>query len=154
MSNLAPLTEGEIKELAVEWYGKLDLHVPAEEYRTLLAEEGLEMKFPEGTFKGFASFAGWYQGNGKNPGVINLFFDEVHTLKLVRQTSVSEEKAEVKVIVKWEASKWDPPAPISERIVMDAYQTWVVKRSPTTKKPVIQVYVVDSMEYAPGSANL
>lgn len=55
MSNLAPLTEGEIKELAVEWYGKLDLHLPVEEYRTLLAEEGLEMKFPEGTFKGFAS---------------------------------------------------------------------------------------------------
>lgn len=154
MSNLTALTEAEVKELAVEWYKKLDVHTPLEEYKSLLSEEGLEMRFPEGTFKGFEGFAGWYRGDDQNPGVINIFFDEVHTLKLVRQTSVSEEKVEVKVIVKWEASKWDPPAPISERIVMDAYQTWVVKRSLTTKKPVIQVYIVDSMEYAPGSAKL
>ncbi|MGK7873981.1 MAG: ankyrin repeat domain-containing protein [Xenococcaceae cyanobacterium] len=154
MSNLTPLTEAEVKELAVEWYKKLDVHAPLEEYKSLLVEEGLEMRFPQGTFKGFEGFAGWYRGDDQNRGVIDIFFDEVHTLKLVRQTSVSEEKAEVKVIVKWEASKWDPPAPISERIVMDAYQTWVVKRSPKTKKPVIQVYIVDSMEYAPGSAKL
>ncbi len=154
MGNLTALTEAEVKELAVEWYTKLDVHAPLEEYKSVLAEEGLEMRFPEGTFKGFEGFASWYRGDDRNPGVINIFFDEAHTLKLVRSISVSEEKAEIKVIVKWEASKWDPPAPISQRIVMDAYQTWVVKRSPTTKKPVIQIYIVDSMKYAPGSAQL
>ncbi len=154
MSQLEPLTEGEIQELAVEWYNKLDIHAPLEEYKSMLAEEGLEMRFPEGSYQGFESFAGWYRGDANNPGVINLFFDEVHTLKLVRPVAICAEEATVKVIVKWEASKWNAPAPISERIVMDAYQTWVVKRSPTSQKPVIQIYTVDEMKSAPGSAPL
>lgn len=154
MSQVHPLSEGEIRELAVEWYNKLDVHAPLEEYRPLLVEEGLEMRFPEGNYQGFEKFAGWYQGDADNPGVINLFFDEVHTLKLVRPIEVTEQGTKVAVIVKWEASRWNPPAPISERIVMDAYQTWVVKRSPTTQKAVIQTYTVDDMKVAPGSASL
>ncbi|MDJ0730911.1 MAG: hypothetical protein QNJ33_13050 [Crocosphaera sp.] len=154
MNQLQPLTEGEIQELAVEWYNKLDVHAPLEEYKSLLAEEGLEMRFPEGTYQGFDSFAGWYQGDANNPGVINLFFDEVHTLKLVNPVNISAQEASVKVIVKWEASKWNAPAPMSERIIMDAYQTWVVKRSPTSQKAVIQIYTVDELKPAPNSAPL
>lgn len=154
MNQLQPLSEGEIQELAVEWYNKLDIHAPLEEYKALLAEQGLEMRFPEGIYQGFDSFAGWYRGDANNPGVINLFFDEVHTLKLVNPVTISAEEASVKVIVKWEASKWNAPAPISERIVMDAYQTWIVKRSPKTQKAVIQIYTVDDMKPAPNSAPL
>jgi len=148
ISNLAPLTEAEVKKLATEWYNLLDVHGSLEDYRPLLAEEGLKMEFPEGTFTGWEGFKSWYER------VIGIYFDQVHTLKELKITSVSGNKVEVKIVVNWQASTWNPPAPKSERIVMDAYQTWEVTRSPQTQKPVIQVYIVDSMEYAEGSAKL
>jgi len=148
MNKSGALTEAEIQKFAADWYRKLDVHAPLEDYIPLLADEGLEMVFPEATVKGFEGFKGWYER------VISIFFDEVHTLKEVKPTSVSSEKANVKVIVKWEASVWKPPAPKSERIVLDAYQTWVVTRSPKTGKPVISTYIVDSLDYAEGSARL
>lgn len=148
VSNLAPLTYSEVKEFAADWYSKLDDHAPAEEYAAFLAEEGLELRFPEGTFTGFDGFKEWYQN------VTGIFFDEVHTLKKVEPKLKDNEQLEVKVVVKWEASTWEPPAAKSERIILDAYQTWIVERSPKTEKPVIVTYIVDSMEYYEGSARL
>lgn len=147
VTNVTSLTEAEVKQLVTDWYLKLDVHAPLEDYVPFLAEECLEMRFPEGTVYGFDGFKGWYER------VIRIFFDEVHTLKEVKVTT-SEDKADVKVVVKWEASVWKPPAAKSERIVLDAYQTWVVERSPKTQKPVISVYIVNSLDYAEGSAKL
>jgi hypothetical protein len=144
MSNLAPLSETEIKELAAEWYHKLDVHAPMVEILPLLADEELEMVFPEATVHGQAGFEGWYQR------VIRLFFDEIHTLKEVTLMP-SDSAVEVKVVVQWEASVWNPPNAKSARIKCDAYQRWIVKRSPQTQKPVITKYTVDSLEYAEGS---
>jgi len=45
MSGLAPITEAEVKEFAKDWYHKLDIHVPLEEFVPMLAEQGLEMVF-------------------------------------------------------------------------------------------------------------
>jgi len=147
MSDLAPVTDAEVQELAKVWYQKLDVHAPLEEFVPLLAEDGLEMVFPEATVQGFEGFKGWYER------VIGIFFDEVHTLKEVKMTPQGD-RADVKVVVRWEASVWQPPKPNSERIILDAYQTWVVKRSPKTHKPVVSRYVVDSLDYAEGSAQL
>ena len=148
MSDLAPLTESEVQKFAADWYRKLDVHAPLEEYKPLLADDELEMKFPEATVTGFAGFSDWYNR------VIGIFFDEVHNVKEATITSTSGETSTVKVVVKWEASVWKPPAPNSERIILDAYQTWIVKRSPETNQPMIVTYIVDSLEYAEGSAQL
>jgi len=148
MSVLTALTEAELKQFAIDWYRKLDVHEPLEEYIPLLADEGLEMRFPEATVYGFDGFKGWYDR------VIGIFFDEVHNVKSVEIQSQTDETTEIKVVVKWEASVWNPPAPNSQRIVLDAYQTWIVKRSPKTQKPAIVTYIVDSLEYAEGSAKL
>ena len=58
IANLAPLTESEIKQMAADWYRKLDVHAPLEEYIPLLTEKGLEMRFPEVTAYGFDAFKG------------------------------------------------------------------------------------------------
>jgi hypothetical protein len=147
IAKLAPLSETELKEMAAVWYHKLDVHAPLEEFVPFLAEDGLEMRFPEATVYGFEGFSEWYDR------VIGIFFDEVHTVKQVTLASQAD-PAEVKVIVKWEASVWNPPAAKSERIVLDAYQTWYVTRSAKTGNPVVQTYIVDSLEYYPGSAKL
>jgi hypothetical protein len=142
-----PLTEQEVKKLAADWYKKLDVHAPMVEVLPMLDDAGLEMKFPEATLKGFADFEGWYQG------VIRIFFDEVHEVKSVK-AELDGETANVKVVVKWEASRWNPPAAASQRIILDAFQTWVVVRSAKTGAAVIRTYIVDGFEYDPKSVKL
>jgi hypothetical protein len=142
-----PLTKSEVQALAASWYRKLDVHAPLAELLPMLSEEGLEMRFPEATLRGSAEFESWYEG------VIRIFFDEVHSLKQVN-TELAGDVAQVKVVVHWEASTWKPPAAASSRIKLDAYQTWTVRRSAETGKPVIAMYTVDRLVYEPDSARL
>ena len=144
---VAPLTNSEIKKLATDWYRKLDVHAPLAEVTPMITSKGLEMKFPEATLRTPADFAGWYDR------VIRIFFDEVHNVKEVAAT-ITDEGADVKVVVHWEASVWHPPAANSQRIKLDAYQTWHVKRCPQTDRPVIVRYTVDKLDYAKDSARL
>jgi hypothetical protein len=146
-SAVAPLTNAEIKKLATEWYRKLDVHAPLAEVTPMLASKGLEMTFPEATLRGAADFEAWYER------VIRIFFDEVHRVKDVDST-ITDNGAEVNVVVHWEASVWNPPAANSQRIKLDAYQTWFVTRCPETERPVIVRYTVDKLDYAKDSARL
>jgi hypothetical protein len=141
------LTTAEVERMATEWFHKLDVHAPLEDFAEFLAEDGLELRFPEGVSRGWDGFKSWYER------VTRIFFDEAHQLKKVAATP-SGDAMNVQVVVNWQASVWKPPAPRSERIVLDAFQTWVVKRSPKTGKPVIVTYIVDRLDYAPGSARL
>jgi hypothetical protein len=142
-----PLTTKDVEALASTWYKKLDVHAPLVELLPLVASDGLEMVFPEATLRSPAEFEGWYER------VIRLFFDEVHTLKQVR-TKITSEGADVQVVVHWEASVWNPPAAASQRIKLDAYQTWTVVRDPETDRPVIARYTVDELKYDADSAKL
>ncbi|MEO1620823.1 MAG: hypothetical protein AAFU53_07285 [Cyanobacteria bacterium J06632_3] len=145
---LAPLSLTEVREFAEAWYRKLDVHEPLENYKPLLADDELKMVFPEVTIAGFSGYADWYDK------VINLFFDEVHTVKEVKLVKEGEDISTYEVVVKWEASRWNAPAPQSDRIVLDAYQTWDVRRSETTGKPMIVTYTVGDLVYAEDSAKL
>lgn len=140
------LTQQSIQTLAEAWYKKLDVHAPMVELLPLLANKELEMVFPEATVYGHAGFEGWFQR------VIRIFFDEVHTVKLV-EPIITESTAVVKVIVHWEASVWNSPDANSKRIMLDAYQTWEVKQL-TDERIVITKYTVDQLQYAEGSASL
>jgi hypothetical protein len=147
MTGTSPITEAEVRELVSTWYYNLDVHAPMSELTPLLIEDGLTMVFPEMTVEGLASFQQWYER------VVNRFFDEVHTIKSV-QLIPQDDRTQVKVIVKWEASQWFPPAPRSERIIADAYQTWEVVRSSVSHRPVISTYSVDALKYDDDSVKL
>jgi hypothetical protein len=144
---MTALTTHEVNELVYTWYKKLDVHAPMVDILPMLAEERLYMVFPEATLEGLASFESWYQG------VIRIFFDEVHKVKKVTSV-IKKDKAEVRIIVHWEASKWNPPARFSDRIKVDAYQTWKVKRSAKTGRAVVIKYIVDKLVYTKDSAKL
>jgi hypothetical protein len=141
------LKAAEIEAFAVDWYRKLDGHAPMVEVLPMLSPDGLRMAFPEAALGGLAAFEGWYQG------VIRIFFDEAHKVTLVKPT-IKGATAVVKIIVRWEASRWKPPAARSERIVLDAFQTWKVRRSAATGGLEITEYVVDRLKYVKGSAKL
>jgi hypothetical protein len=136
----APLTKQEVEKMVTDWYKALDVHKPQVEVEQYVSDGELEMVFPEATLRSLAEFEGWFQG------VIRIFFDEVHTMQsLDVKLSPDGSQADVKLVVRWAKS---------ERLKMDAYQTWVVKRSPTSGKPVITKYVVDELKPLPGSVPL
>lgn len=139
------LTQQSIQSLAEAWYKKLDVHAPMVELLPMLADEELEMVFPEATVYGYAGFEGWFQR------VIRIFFDEVHTVKSA-DAIITGDTAVVKVVVKWEASVWNSPNAYSKRITLDAFQTWDVKL--VNGNVIITKYTVDDLKYYEGSATL
>lgn len=147
MNALASLTEEEIKQFVDDWYLKLDVHATSEEVLPLLIGEALEMQLPETTLHGLNDFRNWYDR------IIHTFFDEVHTLQTLEIKNTAD-RADVQLVVRWEASRWNAPAPQSERLAFDAAQRWLIKRSPTTQKPAIATYIVDSLTPLPGFPNL
>ncbi|MEJ1929450.1 hypothetical protein WDZ92_04115 [Nostoc sp. NIES-2111] len=147
MKTLTPLTESEVKQLVSDWYLKLDVHAPVEELLSMLANETLKMQFPESSVHGQDEFQTWYDR------VIHTFFDEAHTMQAL-DIKTTLEQADIQLVVRWEASRWQAPAPKSQRLAFDAAQRWVVKRSQLTQKPVIETYIVDSLTPLAGFPNL
>lgn len=146
---MTKLSQQSIEDLAHDWYRKLDVHAPMLEVVPMLSQDGdLEMRFPEATLRGLNEFERWYQG------VIRVFFDEAHQVKEVESVIRDDGTADVKIVVHWEASRWTPPAEQSDRLEMDAFQTWNVKYSERAGGPVITRYVVDELRLSPGSATL
>jgi hypothetical protein len=147
MNTLAPLTAAQVKQLVDDWYLKLDVHAPVEELLPMLAPDNLELRLPEVTLHSLDEFKKWYEG------IIHIFFDEVHTMqKLVINTTA--DRADVRLVVRWEASRWNVPAPKSQRLAFDAVQTWVVCRSADRQQPIIETYTVDSLTPLEGFPNL
>jgi len=143
----AIFTPDAIDKFARDWYRKLDVHAPMVEILPMLDEKNLFMIFPEATLTGLAAFESWYQG------VIRIFFDEVHNVQSV-QSKINGDEAEAKIVVRWEASRWKPPARSSDRIKCNAYQTWNVKKCPGPVGMVVTKYIVDRIEYLEDSATL
>ncbi|MCY1019756.1 hypothetical protein [Pyxidicoccus sp. MSG2] len=145
-----PITYEQVKRFATAWYQALDQHVPVEECYRLLAAEGLHMRFPDGDIQDFDGFKRWYER------VIHLFFDENHTVHTV-EALIGEASAEVRVVVGWQASWFEPPAAKSMRLSLDATQRWSVRRSDKNAyglELVTYDATAEPFQYAPGFARL
>ncbi len=155
------ITQDQIRRFADAWYLALDQHAPTEQITNLVADEGLEMIFPEKTLHGVSDFLAWYAGGTYSdgeaaPGVINIFFDENHIVVSVDAT-ITGNRADARVVVAWQASMFTPPAAKSKRVSLDAVQAWIVQ--PSTKNPYgleIAGYnaMAEPFRYAPGFARL
>jgi hypothetical protein len=145
-----PITQEQIRTFVAAWYLALDNHAPIEECYRLLAEDGLNMQFPDGDIRDHTSFKKWYDR------VTNLFFDENHYVQTVEAT-ISGDQAVVDIVVGWQASWWEPPAAKSKRVSMDATQRWTVRRSLKNGyglEIVSYNATVEPFKYAPGFARL
>src|SRR6202521_2009832 len=138
MVKATALGKAEGKDMVDAWYRALDVHAPVGELLPMLADEALEMRFPEATVKGHQGFRGWYDT------VTRRFFDETHQMKEL-DIKTEGDQADVKLCVHWEAKIWDPPDAKSKWLGFDAYQTWIVQRSPESGRPVIITYIVDEL---------
>jgi hypothetical protein len=145
-----PITLDEIKRFVAAWYRALDIHEPIAAMYIFLADKGLNMQFPDGDIRDFASFKKWYDR------VTNLFFDENHYVQTV-EAKISGDEAVVDIVVGWQASWWVPPEAKSKRVSMDATQRWSVRRSSKNAYGLeILTYnaTVEPFKYAPGFARL
>ncbi|MEU0600951.1 nuclear transport factor 2 family protein [Streptomyces sp. NPDC006393] len=140
------ITQESAQDFALCWFDALDQHAPLDELLPYLTRDGLVMKFPEGTFHGIPGFTDWYDA------VAHKFFDEVHTLTSVRILSGTHLRAEVEVVVNWQAKVWSPPAARSTWLGFDASQTWTLAVEDGAVR--IAEYVVDDIAAMPGSASL
>jgi hypothetical protein len=151
----------DVRRLVYAWYRLLDAHADVTEYLPYLSSTRLEMVFPEATLQGVEAFAAWYSGGSPKfnlPGVTNIFFDEVHELKclditLTGAADAGAWRADLLIVVQWEAHRWKPPRARSEYLGFDAWQRWVLTLSPEGK-PVVEQYIVDALEKLQGSADL
>ncbi len=157
----SPITREQIDRFAAAWYQALDFHVPTEEICKLVAEDDVQMIFPEKTLHGVGDFIAWYAGGAYSdgeqaPGVINIFFDENHNVVSV-DSSISGDTAEATVVVAWQASSFTPPAAKSKRVSANFTQVWKLRR--TDRNPYgleITSYnaVAEPPVFAPGYARL
>ena len=147
---MSTISMDEIKNFVAAWFRALDFHVPLDEIYTLLADKGLNMQFPDGNMKDYASFKIWYDR------VTNLFFDENHYVQTV-DAKIDGEQAVLDIVVGWQASWWEAPSAKSKRVSMDATQRWTVRRS---KKNAFGLEIVtynatvEPFKYAPGFSRL
>jgi SnoaL-like domain len=141
-----PQLQDAVRSFAARWYQALDRHDDVESVLEMLIDEGLEMRFPETTARGYSGFRDWYQA------VTHRFFDEVHTLREVTVTGGTPDAAVAKVVVNWQAKIWNPPDAKSQWLGFDAFQTWTMVPGPDG--PQIALYVVDELRPMPGSAEL
>ena len=138
-SMAAPLTTWEVKELVYSWFKKLTDKVPAEELTAMLSGQSLEMQFPDDTLRNHAEFRGWLTK------VTSLFFDQVHDV-LFLDVSLDGERAEVNLVVNWQARTWTPPAAYSAVTRFNVHQHWVVVRDRASGRPVILRYMVGQFD--------
>jgi len=148
-----PIAAEQIRAFAIAWFRALDLHAPIGECFAMLAENALHMNFPDADIRDYASFKTWYDR------VINCFFDEKHTISDIEILSANEDRAEMKVVVRWQAVWCNPPAPDTQRIDLEATQRWVL-RPCSSAKNAFGLEIVDyslpegNLKLAPGSAAL
>lgn len=152
----------QINAFVAAWYLALDQHVPREACSSLVADD-VEMIFPEKTLHGISDLEAWYAGgtysDGEEaPGVINIFFDENHNVASVEPLgSLDSAEIDLRVVVAWQASWFEPPAAKSKRTSMDAIQDWTLRRSDKNEFGlVISSYnaMAEPFVYAPGFARL
>lgn len=158
---MASMSIDEIKKFVAAWYKALDQHVSPEECAKLVADDNLEMVFPEKTLHGINDFLAWYAGGTYSdgtsaPGVINIFFDENHNVANV-EAQIDGDRAVLEVVVAWQASWFEPPAAKSKRTSLDATQRWIVRPSKKNEYG-LEVISYNAMakpfQYTPGFARL
>jgi hypothetical protein len=151
---MTPSTAPEqIQAFATAWFRALDVHAPIHECFRMLAENALHMNFSDADIRDYASFKKWYDR------VINCFFDEKHTISDMEILSATEDRTEIRVVVRWQAIWCNPPAPDSQRIDLEATQRWAVRPCSSAKNPFgleIVDYILpeENLKLAPGSAKL
>ncbi len=157
-----PFEATNVRAFVDAWFSMLDRHDPADMVLAF-ADDDARMHFPEKTLEGVGDLRAWYEGGTYHdgeaaPGVINIFFDEVHQL-VDLDVEVHASTCTLNLVVAWQASMFIPPEASSRRVALDATQRWELRAGPERRNHyglLITSYdaVAAPFVYAPGFARL
>lgn len=159
---MSTITQEKIDKFVKAWYLALDQHAPIEQCATFVSDD-VEMIFPEKTLHGKSDFLAWciggpYSDGEVAPGVFNIFFDEDHNVVSATPTSdLAGAKINLRVVVAWQASMFNPPAAKSRRVALDAIQDWTITASDKNAYGIVVTSynaMAEPFVYTPGFARL
>ena len=119
-----------------EWFDLLSRHEPVELLLDRIADEGLEMVFPERTLRSHADFRDWYATVG------DTYRRQDHVLEKL-DTRPGDGGTHVELTVRWSATRISDSADL--RMLAD--QEWLIRTEPADH-PVIVTYRVRGMRHA------
>lgn len=117
-----------------EWFDLLSNHEPVERLLTFVADDDLEMVFPERTLHSHADFRSWYTVVGE------YFIDQTNTLEEFA-TQCHEAKADITLRVVWRATRTSD----GTRLAFRVDQNWQLANVPGSDRLVIVRYHVGNM---------
>jgi hypothetical protein len=129
------ISQSKVDSFVQTWFQGLDEHIAVDHMLPLVADEKLEMVFPEQTLRSHADFRSWYDVVGES------FTDQNHEIEEVIARPEAEGVA-LNVTVVWRAVQKSD----GERLAMRARQSWMLVRSPETGDLRIVTYRVHSLD--------
>ncbi len=124
-----------IEKFVQEWFDLLNGHAPVDQLLPLVSNSDLEMVFPERTLRNHTDVREWYDVVGKTYTNQQHIIEELHSDEKANNTEVS-----LKVV--WKAEQKSDGSPLAFR----ATQSWLLKKSPETDRPLIVKYYVQSLD--------
>lgn len=123
---------GTVREFAQNWFDLLSDHEPVALLLPLLADDGLEMVFPERTLRSHDDFADWYAVVGRS------FADQSHEIERIDVLGDGEQ-TDLSVVVIWRATQVSDDA----RIAVRATQSWRLVRDDSGALRIAEYRVLD-----------
>jgi hypothetical protein len=125
--------DNSVKSFVYHWFALFDRHVPVQQFHPLLADVGLEMRFPEAMLRSRNDFEKWYAGIG------DRFQSNTHTLERVDVQVLGSGVYRVDLVVFWQALTKD-----GQYISFRAHQVWSLQDAEGPWPRVVRYFVEEA----------
>lgn len=107
----------DVRAFVYQWFHWFDVHADEKLFLEHLAEDGLELRYPESTLRSHAEFAAWYRGVG------DTIRSNTHDVSEVEVTVLAEQRYQITLRVWWRAVTTK-----GESLSINLRQIWQIKR--------------------------
>jgi len=134
----------ELAEMVTTFYAKADAGVRMVELLPYISEDMHMTWTPTCQFDGHAGFEEFYDN------LRRASFNRKHVVSDI-VVDIAGETAKISFAIHLTATVWWPPAPRSVPVDNYANFVWVLKRSPTTGRPVVSTYALTKVSFTKDS---
>lgn len=117
MSAPPHIPANDVRAFVYQWFHWFDVHADKKLFLAHLAEEGLELRYPESTLRSHAEFAAWYRGVGET------IRSNTHDISEVEVTVLAEQRYQITLRVWWRAVTTK-----GESLSVTLRQIWQIQR--------------------------
>jgi hypothetical protein len=129
-------TTNQIRSFVYYWYGLHDVHASIKKSYALLNKNNLLIIFPNATIRNLVDYKKWYDDIGVN------IKNNLHTVKELEITPISDHQYQVNVVVNWQAINKD-----NNFINALVTQQWLLVDGASDSHPYVREYkVIDYKE--------